>query len=424
MGSSTSRKARKTKPLILVTDSDWILQLHPETHKVCLPSFLSCLYLTKRQCSETFCLDFCVSRGPCCQTYGTRAGSGTLSHLCCHARAHLEEPHCACTCIATAQELIVEYLAHMHGGQPRESMKRGKLSDPPSDTSSPPRMPKRTHECSECGKSFARRSLLLTHRKVHVGSGSSQGLEGEKSFSGKNSKDLRSPPTLKPYKCDECELCFSQKSCLRTHQKIHTGEKPYQCLQCGKFFHAKTTLRNHERIHTGEKPYKCWQCGKSFSQNSSLWIHGKTHVGIKSYKCFDGSSEGLRSSTRLKPYKCEDCDLRFGLKSDLLTHQKIHTGEKPYQCLEYRNCFHEKAHLRNQEKIHTGEKPYNCWECGKSFSQISGIRHHEKIHAGIKPYKCYECGKCFTDSSSLRNMRKHTGERKMKSASNVGNVLP
>ncbi|KAG8127480.1 hypothetical protein E2320_014400, partial [Naja naja] len=61
--------------------------------------------------------------------------------------------------------------------QPRKSMKRGKLSDPPSDTSSLPRTPKRTHECSECGKSFACRSLLLTHRKVHVGSGSSQGLE-------------------------------------------------------------------------------------------------------------------------------------------------------------------------------------------------------------------------------------------------------
>ncbi|KAG8127481.1 hypothetical protein E2320_014400 [Naja naja] len=56
-------------------------------------------------------------------------------------------------------------------------MKRGKLSDSPSDTSRPPRTPKRTHECSECGKSFARRSLLLTHRKDHVGRGSSEGLE-------------------------------------------------------------------------------------------------------------------------------------------------------------------------------------------------------------------------------------------------------
>ncbi|KAK9405577.1 hypothetical protein NXF25_004351, partial [Crotalus adamanteus] len=35
----------------------------------------------------------------------------------------------------------------------------------------------KTHECR---KSFARRSLLLTHRKVHMESGSSQGLEAGK----------------------------------------------------------------------------------------------------------------------------------------------------------------------------------------------------------------------------------------------------
>ncbi|KAG8127453.1 hypothetical protein E2320_014384 [Naja naja] len=51
------------------------------------------------------------------------------------------------------------------------------LFDPPSDTSSTPKNHQKSHECSECGKSFAHRSLLLTHRKVHVGSGPSDGLE-------------------------------------------------------------------------------------------------------------------------------------------------------------------------------------------------------------------------------------------------------
>ncbi|KAK9405578.1 hypothetical protein NXF25_004352 [Crotalus adamanteus] len=73
-------------------------------------------------------------------------------------------------------------------------MEPGKLLDPPLDKGSTPENHQRTHECSECGKSFAHQSLLLTHRKVHVESGSSQGLEGEKSFSGKDAKDLRRPP--------------------------------------------------------------------------------------------------------------------------------------------------------------------------------------------------------------------------------------
>ncbi|KAG8127475.1 hypothetical protein E2320_014402, partial [Naja naja] len=56
-------------------------------------------------------------------------------------------------------------------------MECGKLLDPPLDTSSTPKNHKKPHECSECGKSFTRKSLLLTHRKVHVRSGSSKDLE-------------------------------------------------------------------------------------------------------------------------------------------------------------------------------------------------------------------------------------------------------
>ncbi|KAK9405581.1 hypothetical protein NXF25_004355 [Crotalus adamanteus] len=78
-------------------------------------------------------------------------------------------------------------------------MEPGKLFDLPSDRISTPENHKKTHECSECGKSFPCRSPLFTHKKAHVGGGSSQGMEGEKS-SGTDTKGLRNPPRLKPYR--------------------------------------------------------------------------------------------------------------------------------------------------------------------------------------------------------------------------------
>ncbi|XP_072319700.1 uncharacterized protein [Eucyclogobius newberryi] len=131
------------------------------------------------------------------------------------------------------------------------------------------------HGCRLCGQTFPLPSLLRRHygqcqqklnQRVHV-----------PPVGGKRTKLQLYPPGCSPFRCPECNREFNRMENLKTHLRIHTGERPFKCSVCSTSFRHSGALTRHFRIHTGEKPYVCGLCGKSFRNCGGLKFHQRSH---------------------------------------------------------------------------------------------------------------------------------------------------
>lgn len=147
--------------------------------------------------------------------------------------------------------------------------------------------------CRYCNKEFKHRGNLTKHvNTTHLNLKPFMCEICSKSFTTKNQLKNhcgRHHPEsfdLPTYKCIECDIVYTGKHSLITHQKlVHLNETRFKCEQCGKGFANRLNLENHAVVHTKEKNYECSVCKEKFAYKHYLKVHSYKHGGEKPYKC-------------------------------------------------------------------------------------------------------------------------------------------